>query len=1054
MLVRVLGPFEVEGDDGPVILSGGAQRAVLALLALRAGGPVGVPELVDALWPEDPPPSARNSMQSHVARLRARLGVPGIITLEPAGYRLNLPRTCVDALRFEDLVRDHRAPAEAMGLWRGRPLPEFPDEPFRGAAARLVRLHRIALLRHAASLPAADAAAELHTTVDADPCWEEGAVTLAAALTAAGRRGEALEVLRHHADAVVDRLGLDPSERVRRAQVALLRGEPADFPPAADRPRGVASVDASSSGVAKEAHGPVTHGPVTRGTTGPGTAASAGVGSGGGRGWREGAPGVPLRFSSFLGREGEQRQLAALLAEPGLVSVVGPGGVGKTRLVAETVRAAPRVAWVDAADVREADFLAAVAVAVGARVAPHEVPVAVIAAAAERYPVVVLDNCEHVLSAAAEVAEALRGVRVVVTSQESLRVDGEQVLRLGPLAPETARRLFCERARVPMSPAVGEVVERLDSLPLAIELAATQAAVLGVEELHARLDDRLDLLSRGRRGGDPRHRTLRAVVAWSFGLLDPASERLLRRLAVFAGGFSVAAAEAVAADGRLPRPRVAGLLAGLVDRSLVARHGVGRFRLLETVRAYASEPERAFASEPVAEIDHAVDPDRAMPNGDGRVMPNGSGGPRAASGWPGGDLVERAAARAGGNGQRSHRETSRRESRRRAGRADAAAGPAPGPNAVAGRGSGAVSGEAADRAETEARHAMAMAAMAEELDSRMRGPEQASAVREIDAILPDLRLAHARGSADIRVRLAAAMYRYGYRCQQYEVLAWGLAAVDGPRHPDALAAAATHAWGRGDLAEARKLAGLADPPGAPAHEVLGDVALVACDARTAIAHYRAMDGEPIARVSGLVGEALVRAWSGQVERAVELAVSAVELADSTGNPSARAEARYGLGEALGDTDPERALELLDEAVALAGPVDDRLFQAAAGTAAVAVRSRHGDPGPALAAFRDVLRLWRRAGNDTLHAAALRNLIVLLVRVGEDETAVLIDAALPPAAVYPAEAARLDRARAAAEERLGAERVAALRRRGALLGPAQIAGGAARTIDAALARGRD
>jgi tetratricopeptide (TPR) repeat protein len=346
-----------------------------------------------------------------------------------------------------------------------------------------------------------------------------------------------------------------------------------------------------------------------------------------------------------------------------------------------------------------------------------------------------------------------------------------------------------------------------------------------------------------------------------------------------------------------------------------------------------------------------------------------------------------------------------------------------------------------------------MAAAAEELDARMRGPEQAAAVREIDALLPDLRLAYARGSAEIRVRLAAAMYRYGYRCQQYEVLAWGRAAVDGPAHPGALAAAATHAWGRGDLDEARKLAGSAEPPGAPAHEVLGDVALVACDAEAAIEHYRAMDGDPVARVSGLVGEALVRAWSGQVDEAVELAGEAMDLADAIGNPSARAEARYGLGEALGDTDPRRALALLDEAAALAGSVDDRLFQAASGTAAVAVRSRHGDPAPALAAFREVLRLWRRAGNDTLHAAALRNLVVLLVRVGADETAMLIDAALPPAQVYPAEAARLDRARAAAGERLGAERVAVLRRRGALLPAAQVADEAALAIDEALARGR-
>jgi predicted ATPase/DNA-binding SARP family transcriptional activator len=997
VLVRVLGPFEVDGGDGPVVLAGPAQRTVLAALALRAGRPVGVSELVDTLWPDDPPPSARNSLQSHVARLRAALGAPGLISLEPAGYRLNLGRSRVDALLFEDLVATRAG--EAVALWRGTPLPEFPGEPFRGVAARLGSLYRTALVRHAAGLPPAEAALTLQPFADADPCWEQGTLALAGALEAAGCRGDALEALRRHGDAVADRLGLDPSDLVRRTQLALLRGEA--LPPAGPPTSPLVPAPVSPSG---SPWGPRSGSPVGEPPGGSGVDGRERVGP------------VPLRFSSFVGRDGEQRELAALLAEPGLVSVVGPGGVGKTRLVAETVRAAAGVAWVDAADVREEDLYEAVAVGVGARVTPNDDPLTVIAAAAARHRVVVLDNCEHVLGAAARVAEALSGPRpaasgpaasgsavpgsavagpvvtsLVVTSQESLRVDGERVLWLGPLDATAARRLFCERARAEESPLVGEIVERLDQLPLAIELAATQAAALGVEELHARLDDRLDLLSRGSRTGDARHRTLRAVVEWSFGLLEEAPALLLRRLAVFAGAFTVTTAEAVAADERLPRSRVAALLAGLVDRSLVSRHGPGRFRLLETVRAYASE-------DPGGDRDMTAGPDPQPVFGGDRDMTAG-----------------------------------------------------PDPQPVFG-GDRDVTAGGDDRALTEARHASVMAGAAEELDRRMRGPDQAAAVREIDALLPDLRLAQARGAPRDRVRLAAAMYRYGYRCQQYEVLAWGRAALDGPAHPDAFAAAATHAWGRGDLAAARDLAGRADPPGAAAHEVLGDVALVACDAETALAHYRAMGGDPVHRVSGLVGESLVLAWSGHVAEATERAGEAVALADATGNPSARAEARYGLGEALGDADPERALVLLGEAAALAGSVDDRLFRAAAGTAAVAVRSRHGDPAPALAEFREVLRLWRLAGNDTLHAAALRNLIVLLVRVGADETAVLLDGALPPAEVYPAEAVRLRRARAAAAERLGPDRAAALRRSGELLGPSRVTDEAARAIDAALARG--
>ncbi|XVU23643.1 BTAD domain-containing putative transcriptional regulator [Actinoplanes sp. CA-054009] len=899
MFVRMLGPFEVSGPDGPVAVTAASQRTVLALLALHAGRPVGVSTLIDALWPDGPPPSARNSLQSHVTRLRSALGGADLISLGAAGYRLAAPRQAVDVLVFEDLLRADDSLAAALDLWRGPPLPEFGHEPFRGTAERLVSLRREALARMVAgpSHGSSDDPVELLAEeAAAEPCWERGALVLATALARGGRRGEAIEALRRHADAVVDRLGLDPSEAVRLLQVSILRGEL--DPDATPRPR--------------------TDGRVAR----------AGAGSA-----------VPLRFSSFLGRDSEQRELADLLRAPGLVTVAGPGGVGKTRLVAETVRAGARVAWIDAADVSEGDFLEAVAVGVGARIGAADDPVSVIGRAAREHSVVVLDNCEHVVESAAVVAEAMRDTRVVVTSQERLRVDGERVLELAPLSDMAAARLFVERAGggAPDRGDVEEIVRRLDRLPLAIELAAVQAAALGVAELRARLDDRLDLLVRGRRTADARHRTLRAVVEWSFGLLDEDGRVVMRRLSVFAGAFTVGQAEAV-----VDVPRAAAVIAALVDRSLVVRHGAGRFRLLETVRTFAAE----------------------------------------------------------------------------------------------GLGDG-------DRVSTERRHAAEMVAAARRLDRRLRGADQAAAVREIDGLLPDLRLAHARGDTATRTALAAAMYRYGYRCQQYEVLAWGRDTVG---DSDALAAAATHAWGRGDLPEARRLALQEEPLGAPAHEVLGDVALVLCDPEAAREHYRAMDGEPVHRVSGLVGEALVAAWSGDPAAGAELATEAVALATATGNPGARAEALYGLGESLGDIDPTRALKLLDEAAALAATVDDRLFRGAAETAAVAIRSRHGDPVRALTAFREVIALWRTVGNDTLQAAALRNLVVLLVRVGEDETALLVDAALPPTDVYPAERARLDRARAAATERLGPEKTEQLKRRNTT-----VYDEASRAIDAALSR---
>jgi predicted ATPase len=657
-----------------------------------------------------------------------------------------------------------------------------------------------------------------------------------------------------------------------------------------------------------------------------------------------------------------------LLAGDGLVTVAGPGGVGKTRLVAEAVRELA-VAWVDAAAVRgRDDFLQAVAAGTGARPAPGDDVIATITAACRSRSdaVLVLDNCEHVLAPAAAVVEAILAAapatRIIVTSQERLRIDGERVLVLPPLSADAAAALFADRAAGSVdlgdpaqAAAVGAVVEALDALPLAIELAATQAPALGVADLRDRLDDRLDLLIRGRRTGEPRQRTLRSVVDWSFGLLGDDEQRVLVRLGVFAGPFTVALAEAVVADATLPRSHVARALAALVDRSLVSRAGPGRFRLLETVRAYVRQQPAAGAGE-------------------------------------------------------LHR-----------------------------------------------RHAEAVVAATEVLDLALRGPREAEAARDLDALLPDLRQAveTARDDPALIARLASALYRYGYHGQRYEVLAWGYAATSAGS-AGALAAAATHAWGRGDLTAARELLAAA-PPHPAASEVLGDIALVSCDGEAALTHYRAMTAlaaDGAVRASGLACEALVLAWTDQPEQAVALGAAAVDVADLTGNPTARAVARYALGEALGDLDPPRAVALLDEAAALARSVDSRLFVGASMAAAVAIRSRHADPAEALRSFREVLTLWRAAGNDTLQSAALRNLVVLFARIGADEAAALVDAALPAAPVYPAEAGRLRRARAAVAERLGPAGIAAARRRAAVLTSGQVVEAALAAIDADLAHRPD
>ncbi|AGZ44842.1 hypothetical protein [Actinoplanes friuliensis] len=239
------------------------------------------------------------------------------------------------------------------------------------------------------------------------------------------------------------------------------------------------------------------------------------------------------------------------------------------------------------------------------------------------------------------------------------------------------------------------------------------------------------------------------------------------------------------------------------------------------------------------------------------------------------------------------------------------------------------------------RQARAVVEAAEEHDRALCGPDEARAVAELDALLPDLRRAVeiARDDPALIGRLAGAVHRYGYHRQLPEVLAWGLYAA-GSGCAAALAAAATCAWYRGDLAGAREL--LASAPADPAvHEVLGALALVAGDTGTALANFRAMAvlaTDDAVRASGLAAQALVLARSAHPDEAVTTGGSAWEIAEGTGNPSARAAARHALGEALGDRDPLRALALLDEAADLARSVSNRLVLDAVTSAAAAIRS--------------------------------------------------------------------------------------------------------------------
>ncbi|WP_410618108.1 BTAD domain-containing putative transcriptional regulator [Amycolatopsis sp. cmx-8-4] len=595
MRVALLGPLRAAEDDGTPIDIGGARlRMLLARLALDAGRAVPADALIDGLWGAEPPADAPNALQSLVSRLRKAL--PVAIESGPGGYRLAVAREDVDAERFERLAADGRRElaagraahaaellAEALALWQGGALADVLDAPFAQAPARRLTDLRAeaaedrfdALIRlgeHTAVLPDLAAAAE------ADPLRERLAGLRIRALCAAGRQSEALTVYSGLRRTLADQLGVDPSAELQEIQLAALRGEFAPPSPVADR--------------------------------------------------------LPMRLTTFVGRDDELKLLAELLGGARLVTLTGPGGAGKTRLATEAASRHPvhqqgRVWFVALAGVRDADDVpGALLGALGVRdmrstetevrrraADPLEQAVEVLGGGDT---LLVLDNCEHVVDAAARLADDLLHrvprLRVLATSREPLAITGEALCPLGPLpvpaeraAPAEAAeldstRLFLDRAAAVRPDfaldestvdSVGEICRRLDGMPLALELAAARLRSMTVAQIAGRLGDRFRLLTSGSRTALPRQRTLRAVVEWSWDLLTDAELVLARRLSVFAGGAELETVEAVCADESLSAADVPYVLGSLVEKSIVdvvtGGNGEPRYRMLETLRAYATE---------------------------------------------------------------------------------------------------------------------------------------------------------------------------------------------------------------------------------------------------------------------------------------------------------------------------------------------------------------------------------------------------------------------------------------------------------------------------------
>jgi predicted ATPase/DNA-binding SARP family transcriptional activator len=650
----MLGSVEVrDGDERLVEVSGARLRALLALLALRPGQVAGVGYLIDELWESHPPDGAANALQALVSRLRRALP-DGVVGSRPGGYQLAVDRDQVDVFRFEALAGQGRAllaagdPAsaaptlrEALALWRGPALADAGEsETVRAAVVRLDELRLAATearieadLRLGSSGAAPALVAELEGLLAAHPARETLSGLLMGALAAAGRRGAALEVYERVRERLADELGADPPAELAALHLEILRASEVTIAaPASGRRAG-----GESSGA---------HGVWSAGADGV-----EGAGRDGGAGGEQ-RTNLRAELTSFVGREADLERVGALLSEHRLVTLTGPGGAGKTRLAVEAARGALAATsggvWVaelapvaDPAQVgstvlgafglREQALLypgPAIGGAAGGRGTEADALDRLVAALATRRALLVLDNCEHLVEAAATVADRVLagcpGMRILATSREPLNINGETLWPVGPLELPPDRMadgrsyasvaLFEQRARA-VSPgfsvtavnaeAVHRICRALDGMPLAIELAAARMRSMTAEQVAARLDDRFRLLTGGSRTALPRHQTLRAVVDWSWDLLDDRERALLRRLSVFAGGGTLEAAEQVCAESAVAGPAVAGpavaavaaedvfdLLAALVDKSLVVvRQTAGgpRYRMLEIIRAYGRE---------------------------------------------------------------------------------------------------------------------------------------------------------------------------------------------------------------------------------------------------------------------------------------------------------------------------------------------------------------------------------------------------------------------------------------------------------------------------------
>lgn len=929
---RVLGPVSVDGQDGregaatPQSLSPKLQL-VLALLAAHRGSVVSMDRLCEALWGDQQPAAAAATLQSHISRLRRVLLPAGRVVALDRGYRLDLPDGELDIDLFMRLVQQAAATTDpmtathlyhsALELWNG---PAFGDlAEIDGIRPESVRLDELYLSVVEAWLECrlacggdAGLIGDLEGRIVAHPLRERFVRQLMIALFRSGRQADSLRRASKFRRLLRDEMGLEPSTALTALEAQILADDSVLL-------RGTDDVPATRSS--------------RRVTDGP---------------------------NRLVGREVELDHLAIAVHHVSLVTLLGPGGVGKTRLARRVAATATNfvdgAAFVELAAVSDPESLVdAVATALDIQPRQHlSIEETLIATLADRHQLIVFDNCEHQLDTLVPLVDRLRTqcsrVHVLVTTREPLGLAGEVVVTVAPLtvgslhdadpavlaaAPAVALLLDRVAAAVPgftiteaNAPVLGEICRRLDGLPLALELVAAQFRSLAPETILQRLLLPAGTLGASMRSANPRHRTLRDTIAWSFEHLTAPERAAYGRLSGFAGTFDLPAVESVCGEiahgaTSLPAhaPDIVEVLTALVDKSMVQMvdSQEGRYQLLETLREYGREK-----------------------------------------------LAEQ----------------------------------------------GALD-------EVAERHLSWFVDFAERCSIGMTGPDEATWSQRIERDFDNFRLAFSTalrtGNADAALRITSALREFAFRRIRYELASWAATAIAMPsathnsRYPTVLAIVGYGHFVRGNLNESIEVSqqaivasqeldadtnGLAERTLLNAHFYMGDAdAALRWGDQMLIS---ARTGSPARLAHALYMRSVAETSVGRTVQGAIMAGEASATARACGSPTALAQAAYALGLALEGSDPAESLRLLRESAHLAGLAGNRWIEAFADTEVWWLEARNGDLRSALAGSGVVIDTWNRGGDWANLRLSLRRVFGLLVQIGDHRAAAVLHGALDAA----------------------------------------------------------